>query len=101
MSSVASCLPPTPAAAPALTVADIIRTCGDSFLQKYGTTLTATQRQALAAVAACRTPTLGRADNSSLCVKRLVNIDSKVRQQQGHRGGSARISAGLGIFLPL
>jgi Putative transposase/Transposase zinc-binding domain len=59
MSSTASCLPHTPAAAPVLTVADIIRSCGDSFLQKYGTTLTATQRQALAAVAACRTPALG------------------------------------------
>jgi len=59
MSSTASCLPHTPAPVPALTVADIIRSCGDSFLQKYGATLTATQRQALAAVAACRTPELG------------------------------------------
>jgi hypothetical protein len=44
---------------PALEVADVIREHGDTFLSKYGDTLTDTQRQALRDLAACRTATLG------------------------------------------
>jgi hypothetical protein len=44
---------------PALEVADVIRQYGDAFLDQYGSTLTAAQRQALRALAACRTAALG------------------------------------------
>jgi hypothetical protein len=40
---------------PALEVADIVRRHGPAFLARHGTTLSATQRRALADVAACRT----------------------------------------------
>jgi Putative transposase/Transposase zinc-binding domain len=42
-----------------LTVADVVRACGPAFLRRYGASLTATQRRALADVAACRTAALG------------------------------------------
>jgi hypothetical protein len=44
---------------PALEVADVIRQYGDAFVDQYGSTLTTAQRQALRAVAACRTAALG------------------------------------------
>jgi predicted RNA-binding Zn-ribbon protein involved in translation (DUF1610 family) len=44
---------------PALEVADVIRQYGDAFLAQYGGTLTAAQRQALSALAVCRTAALG------------------------------------------
>jgi len=44
---------------PALEVADVIRQCGDAFVARYGSTLTAAQRQALRALAVCRTAALG------------------------------------------
>jgi hypothetical protein len=44
---------------PALEVADVIRQYGDEFVDQYGGTLTAAQRQALRALAACRTAALG------------------------------------------
>jgi hypothetical protein len=44
---------------PALEVADVIREYGDAFAVRYGSTLTAAQRQALSALAACRTAALG------------------------------------------
>ena len=46
-------------ARPALEVADIIRQHGDAFLKRYGSTLSAEQRQALRDLAACRTAVLG------------------------------------------
>ena len=46
-------------ARPTLEVADVLRAQGDAFLAKYGHTLTATQRQALGDLAACRTAALG------------------------------------------
>ena len=44
---------------PALEVADVIRQYGDAFLDRYGSVLSATQRQALDDLAACRTAALG------------------------------------------
>jgi hypothetical protein len=44
---------------PTLEVADVIRSHGEEFLAKYGTTLTATQRRALRDLSACRTAALG------------------------------------------
>src|SRR5581483_6431625 len=44
---------------PALEVADVIRECGEAFLDRYGGLLSATQRQALRDLAACRTAALG------------------------------------------
>jgi len=44
---------------PAVEVADVIRGYGDVFTAKYGDTLSAAQRQALRALAACRTAALG------------------------------------------
>jgi len=44
---------------PALEVADVIRQYGDDFVEQYGGTLTAAQRQALRALVACRTAALG------------------------------------------
>jgi hypothetical protein len=46
-------------ARPALEVAEVIRQYGDAFLERHGGTLTAEQRQALSALAACRTAALG------------------------------------------
>jgi Putative transposase/Transposase zinc-binding domain len=46
-------------ARPALEVADIIRAHGDTFLARYGSGLTATQRRALADLGRCRTAALG------------------------------------------
>ena len=46
-------------ARPALEVADVIRAHGEEFLQRYGATLSATQRQALRDLARCRTAALG------------------------------------------
>lgn len=42
-----------------LEVADVIRQHGEQFLAKYGSTLTAAQRQTLHALAVCRTAALG------------------------------------------
>jgi Putative transposase/Transposase zinc-binding domain len=50
---------PCGAAAPALTVADVIRAAGPGFRARYGATLTATQRRALDDLAVCRTAALG------------------------------------------
>jgi Putative transposase/Transposase zinc-binding domain len=44
---------------PLLEVADVIRSHGEAFLQKYGSQLTATQKKALGDLAACRTAALG------------------------------------------
>jgi hypothetical protein len=44
---------------PALEVADVVRRHGPAFLAQHGASLSATQRRALTAVAACRTATLG------------------------------------------
>jgi Putative transposase/Transposase zinc-binding domain len=44
---------------PALEVADVIRAYGAAFLDRYGGVLSATQRQALRDLAACRTAALG------------------------------------------
>jgi hypothetical protein len=44
---------------PALEVAELIRQYGDAFVAQYGSTLTAAQRQALRALAVCRTAALG------------------------------------------
>ena len=44
---------------PHLEVADVIRSHGEAFLQKYGSHLTATQKKALRDLAACRTAALG------------------------------------------
>ena len=44
---------------PTWEVADVIREHGQAFLDKYGSSLTATQRQALRDLAACRTAALG------------------------------------------
>ena len=44
---------------PLLEVADVIRSHGEAFLQKYGSRLSATQKKALRDLAACRTATLG------------------------------------------
>jgi hypothetical protein len=44
---------------PALEVADVIREHGDAFVAKYGGTLTAAQRKALADLSVCRTAALG------------------------------------------
>ena len=44
---------------PAVEVADVIRQYGEAFLAQYGSTLTADQRRALRALAACRTAALG------------------------------------------
>jgi len=46
-------------ARPALEVAEVIRQYGDAFREQYGSTLTAAQRQALSALATCRTAALG------------------------------------------
>jgi Putative transposase/Transposase zinc-binding domain len=47
------------AARPLLEVADVIRSHGEAFLQKYGSHLTATQKKALRDLAVCRTAALG------------------------------------------
>ena len=47
------------AARPPLEVADVIRSHGTAFLQKYGSHLTATQKKALRELASCRTAALG------------------------------------------
>jgi Transposase zinc-binding domain len=44
---------------PALEVADILRAHGEAFLDRYGSVLTAAQRQALHDLAVCRTAALG------------------------------------------
>jgi hypothetical protein len=44
---------------PRLDVADVIRSCYDEFLEKYGAGLTPAQRRALDDVTACRTAALG------------------------------------------
>jgi hypothetical protein len=44
---------------PAVEVAEVIRHYGDAFVAQYGSTLTAAQRQALRALAVCRTAALG------------------------------------------
>jgi hypothetical protein len=44
---------------PALELADVVRAHGDAFRRRYGAALTADQRRALRAVAACRTAALG------------------------------------------
>jgi Putative transposase/Transposase zinc-binding domain len=44
---------------PHLEVADVIRSHGEAFLQKYGSHLTATQKKALRDLALCRTAALG------------------------------------------
>ena len=44
---------------PALEVADLLREHGESFLTKYGDTLTDTQRKTLSDLGACRTAALG------------------------------------------
>jgi len=44
---------------PALEVADVIRSHGEAFLQKYGRHLSGTQKKALRDLAACRTAALG------------------------------------------
>jgi len=44
---------------PLLEVADVIRSHGEAFLQKYGSHLTATPKKALRDLAACRTAALG------------------------------------------
>src|SRR5262245_18065758 len=46
-------------ARPLLEVADVIRSHGEAFLQKYGSTLTPTQKKALRDLAQCRTSALG------------------------------------------
>src|ERR1700758_3594856 len=44
---------------PLLEVADVIRSHGEAFLQKYGSHLTPTQKKALRDLAVCRTAALG------------------------------------------
>ena len=44
---------------PRLEVAEVIRSCRDAFLQRYGASLTPEQRRALDDLAACRTAALG------------------------------------------
>ena len=44
---------------PRLEVAEVIRSCRDVFLQRYGAGLTSEQRRALDDLAACRTAALG------------------------------------------
>ena len=44
---------------PRLTVAEVIRSCLDEFLEQYGATLTPEQRRALKDLTACRTAALG------------------------------------------
>ena len=44
---------------PRLEVAEVIRSCRDAFLQKYGACLTSEQRRALDDLTACRTAALG------------------------------------------
>jgi hypothetical protein len=44
---------------PLLEVADVIRSHGEAFVQKYGQHLTSTQKKALRGLAACRTAALG------------------------------------------
>ena len=50
---------PIVAARPHLEVADVIRSHGEAFLQKYGSHLSATQKKALRDLAVCRTAALG------------------------------------------
>ena len=50
---------PVVAARPQLEVADVIRSHGEAFLQKYGGQLSATQKKALRDLALCRTAALG------------------------------------------
>jgi hypothetical protein len=50
---------PVVGARPLLEVADVIRSHGEAFLQKYGSYLTATQKKALRDLARCRTSALG------------------------------------------
>ena len=51
---------------PALEVADVIRQYGDTFRQRYGRALSASQRQALRQLADCRTAVLG--GHSEFCL---------------------------------
>jgi hypothetical protein len=44
---------------PRLEVAEVVRSCRDAFLQKYGSVLTPNQRRVLDDLVACRTPALG------------------------------------------
>ena len=44
---------------PRLEVAEVIRSCRDAFLQRYGAGLTPEQRRALDDLTACRTAALG------------------------------------------
>jgi hypothetical protein len=50
---------PLAGARPLLEVADVIRSHGEAFLQKYGSHLTLTQKKALRDLAVCRTAALG------------------------------------------
>src|ERR1022692_5076815 len=50
---------PVVAARPHLEVADVIRSHGEAFLQKYGSHLSVTQKKALRDLACCRTAALG------------------------------------------
>jgi hypothetical protein len=52
-------LEPVVDARPHLEVADVIRSHGEAFLQKYGSHLSVTQKKALRDLAACRTAALG------------------------------------------
>jgi hypothetical protein len=59
---VAENVPSTPlmvAGRPLLEVADVIRSHGEAFLQKYGSHVTPTQKKALRDLAVCRTAALG------------------------------------------
>ena len=44
---------------PRLEVAEVIRSCRDTFLERYGASLTTEQRRALEDLTACRTAALG------------------------------------------
>jgi hypothetical protein len=62
---------------PPFEVADIIRTAGDSFRQRYGATLTWPQRKVLDAILRCRTAALGgHRDQCVSCGREAISYNS-------------------------
>ena len=62
---------------PQLTVAEVIRSCLDEFLERFGPKLTPEQRRALKDLTACRTAALGgHRDQCPRCGYRAISFNS-------------------------
>jgi hypothetical protein len=62
---------------PRLELAEVIRSCGDAFLDQYGATLSPEQRRTLRDIAACRTAALGgHVEECDRCGHRRIAYNS-------------------------